>query len=116
HRSTCEIGQLLYAASMAAPPQQTGRVRLILDAPDSFAVYIARQYDAIEILAGPGAYADAGQKLWPHPELPHPPARVTILRGAANDPRAYDPVDLIVLPQNAVFAAGLAGIASTLAR
>ena len=116
HRSTWEIGQLLYAASIAAPPQQTGRVRLILDAPDSFAVYIARQYDAIEILAGPGACADAGQKLWPHPELPHPPARVTVLRGATDDPRAYDPVDLIVLPQNTVLAGGLAGLAPTLER
>ena len=114
HRSTWEIGQLLYAASMAAPPQQTGRVRLILNAQDSFAVYVARQYDAIEILAAPGACADAGQKLWPHPELPHPPARVTILRGAADDLRAYDPADLIVLPQNAVLAAGLAGFAPTL--
>jgi hypothetical protein len=89
---------------------------LILDAADSFAVYIARQYDAIEILAGPGACADADQKLWPHPQLPHPPARVTVLRGSADDLRAYDPADLIILPRNAVLAAGLAGFASTLER
>src|SRR5438045_7450894 len=99
---------------MASPPQQTGRVRLILNAQDSFAVYVARQYDAIEILAGPGACADAGQKLWPHPELPHPPARATVRRGAAHDPRAYHPAGLILRPQNAASAAGLADLATTL--
>jgi hypothetical protein len=115
HRSTWEIGQLLYAASIAAPPEQTGRVRLVLDAQDSFAVYVARQYPVVEILAAAGAPRDAAQRLWPHPELPHPPGRVTVLQGAA-DPRLYDPADLVVVPQNAVLAAGLTGFVPTLER
>src|SRR5205823_7942488 len=66
--------------------------------------------------AAAGAPEDAAAKLGPHPELPHPPARVNVLRGAVDDPRAYGPADLIILPQNTVLAGGLAGLAPTLER
>jgi hypothetical protein len=116
HRSTWEIGQLLYAATTAAPPEVTSRVRLILPAQNSLAVYLARRYGLVEILAAGGTRAGHADALWPDPHLPHPPAVVVTLPGTADDLVERDAAELIVLPQNAVLANGLLGFAVALER
>lgn len=113
HRSTWEIGQLLYAASVAAPPQQARRVRLVLTAQSSLSVYVARRYPIVELLAADGAAAAGSEGFWPHPGLPHPPACVTVLPGTTDEPVASGLADLIILPESAILARGMAGLAAT---
>jgi hypothetical protein len=116
HRSTWEIGQLLYAAALVAPPERTSRLRFVLPAQNSLAVYAARRYPVVEILAAGGTQRVPAEGLWPHPGLPHPPASVVMLPGAADDPMAEGTADLVIVPQNAVLASGLAGFAMMLER
>ena len=113
HRSTWELVQLCYGATTAAPPSRVRRARVVLPTRHRLAAHLSHIYPCVEVVAAGGARAGRSEEVWPYPGVTYEPARVHVLGGPAAAAEG-GPVELVVLPDNAILAHGIGGLASSL--
>jgi hypothetical protein len=113
HRSTWELVQLCYGATTAAPPPNVRRARVVLPTRHRLAAHLSHIYPCVEVAAVGGARAGRSEEVWPCPGVTYEPARIHVLGGPAAA-AGGDPVELIVLPDNAILAHGIGGLAGSL--
>ncbi|MBV9858659.1 MAG: hypothetical protein JO038_00930 [Alphaproteobacteria bacterium] len=114
HRSTWELVQLLYAVAEADPDQKMQRVRVVLPARHNLPAHLSRIYPWVQVIAAGGRRAAHSREVWPpSPGLPYDPARIRV-EDRDRVLAAFDPVDLVILPDNAVLAHELAGLPEVL--
>lgn len=113
HRATWQIGQLLYAVSATGEAGAVKRGRVVLCDRNPLPVYLSRTIPAVEVVAG-GCNGDLDE-VWPVTGLAYDPGRIHTAGFAGGLSGDNGTVELLVLPDNAVLAGGVAGFLTTLA-
>jgi len=106
HRGTWEIAQILYAARQA-DVDRVDRARVVLPTRSSLPVYLSHRCRRVEVTPAGGGRCTSPEQVWPYPGIVYDPDRIEVRQ--LGEPADSDGFGLILLPDNAVLADGLAG-------